>query len=163
MIILANDIRGWWRDVTWTLRIMWIDLHKEIRYDHILLFQQAFKYDFIYTSFFICCNLCFRARQHPRSLAPVMNDFWWFWWPIISGDGCGLRFPDICLTVEENPGKNFNQENWPDRGSNQAPRWEATVLPLDHSDGLFICYFPPPFNVGLTTQIPAVQMPAGRA
>ena len=46
-------------------------------------------------------NLCFRARQHHRSLTLVMNDFWWLRWPMISRDGWGLSFPDICLTVEE--------------------------------------------------------------
>ena len=37
---------------------------------------------------------------------------------MISGDGWGLSFPDIYLTAEENPWKNLNQENWPDRESN---------------------------------------------
>ena len=50
----------------------------------------------------LCCvNLCFRANQHLRSLAPTPNDLWWLWWPMISGDGWGLSFPDNCLTVEE--------------------------------------------------------------
>ena len=42
---------------------------------------------------------------------------------MISGDGWGLSFPDICLKVEENSGKN-NQENWPGRGSNPGPLGE---------------------------------------
>ena len=33
---------------------------------------------------------------------------------MISGDGCGLNFPDICLTIEEK----HQPENWPERGSN---------------------------------------------
>ena len=36
----------------------------------------------------------------------------------ICGDEWGLRFPDICLSVEEKPRKNLNQENWTHRGSN---------------------------------------------
>ena len=43
---------------------------------------------------------------------------------MISGDGWGLRFPDIRLIVEEKPRKNLNQENWPDRGSNPVPLGE---------------------------------------
>ena len=42
----------------------------------------------------------------------------------MSGVGGGLRFPDICLTVEEEPRKNLNQENSPDRGSNPGPLGE---------------------------------------
>ena len=37
---------------------------------------------------------------------------------MISGDGWGLSFPNICITVEEKSWKNLNQENWPDQGSN---------------------------------------------
>ena len=68
--------------------------------------------------------MCFRARLHQRSLAPVWNDFWWLWWPMISGDVWDLSLPDICLTVEEKPRKNLNQENWSDRGSNPGPLGE---------------------------------------
>ena len=64
------------------------------------------------------CNLYFSARQHLRSLAPVMSDFLWLWWSMISGNGCGLSFPNIYLTVEENSRKILNQENWPDCVSN---------------------------------------------
>ena len=72
------------------------------------------------TLFLFIINLCFRACQYLRSLAPIMNDFWW-WWPMISRDGRGLRFPDICLTVEKKPQKNIHQENWPNWGSNPGP------------------------------------------
>ena len=41
----------------------------------------------------------FSARLHQRSLTPVWNDFWLLWWPMISGDGWGLPFPDIYLTL----------------------------------------------------------------
>ena len=34
----------------------------------------------------------FRARRHHWSLAHVMNDFCWLWWPMITGDGWGLSF-----------------------------------------------------------------------
>ena len=50
---------------------------------------------------FVICNLCFRARQHLRSLAPIMNGLWWLCWPMKSGDAWGLSFTDICPTVEE--------------------------------------------------------------
>ena len=35
-----------------------------------------------------------------------------------SEQGWGLRFPDICLTIQKTSGENLNQENRPDRGSN---------------------------------------------
>ena len=35
---------------------------------------------------------------------------------MIFGDLLGLKFPDICLTGEEKPRKNFTQETYPDRG-----------------------------------------------
>ena len=43
---------------------------------------------------------------------------------MISGNGWGLSFPDICRTVEEKPRKNLNKENLPDRGSNLGPLGE---------------------------------------
>ena len=55
---------------------------------------------------------------------------------MISGDGCGLRFPDICHTVEEKPRQNLNQENWQPGIEPVPARWEATMLHLDHSGGL---------------------------
>ena len=39
------------------------------------------------------------------------------------------KFPDIYLTVEENPEKP-NQENWPDRGSNPSPLGERQHVTL---------------------------------
>ena len=44
----------------------------------------------------------FRACQHLRSLAPIMNDYDG---QMIFGDLGGLKFPDICLTSEEKPRK----------------------------------------------------------
>ena len=85
--------------------------------------------------FLLTLYMGFSAGQHHRSFAPVWNDFWWLWWPMISGDGWGLSFPDICVTVEEKPQKK-------QRGKLARPgvepgtaRWEATMLPLDHSGG----------------------------
>ena len=58
---------------------------------------------------------------------------------IISGDGQGLSFPDICLTVKEKHQKNLNQENWPNQGLNPGP-WVRVVLgigggfPMNESD-----------------------------
>ena len=81
----------------------------------------------------------FSAYQHQRSLAPMMNKFWWLWWPMISGDGWELSFSDICVTVEEKLWKNLNQEKWLDRGSNPGllgerqrcyPWTTAVVIPL---------------------------------
>ena len=60
----------------------------------------------------------FRARLHQRSMTPLMNDFWWFWWPILSGDGWSLSLPDIYLTVEENPRKISTRKN--DRTGNRT-------------------------------------------
>ena len=39
---------------------------------------------------------------------------------MIFGDLGGLKLPDICLTGEEKPRKNFTQETYTDRGSNPA-------------------------------------------
>ena len=44
----------------------------------------------------------FRARQHLRSLAPVMNDYDG---QMIFEDLVGLKLPDICLTREQKPRK----------------------------------------------------------
>ena len=38
-----------------------------------------------------------------------------------SGTLGGLKFPDMCLTGEENPRKNLTQETCPDRRSNPGP------------------------------------------
>ena len=55
---------------------------------------------------------------------------------MISGDGWGLSFPDIYLTVGEKPRKNLNQENLPDRGSNPDPlRDRHACCRLAHSGG----------------------------
>ena len=75
-----------------------------------------------------------RARQHLRSLAPVMvddNDG-----QMIFGDLGGLKLPDICLTGEEKPRKNLTQETCPDRGSNPGPlRDKRACYHLLHSCG----------------------------
>ena len=50
---------------------------------------------------------------------------------MIFGDLGGLKFPDICLTGEEKPRKNFAQETCPDRGLEPGPAaWQARMLPL---------------------------------
>ena len=46
---------------------------------------------------------------------------------MIFGDLGGLKFPDICLTGEENPRKNLTQETCPDRGSNPGPLRDKRV------------------------------------
>ena len=40
---------------------------------------------------------------------------------MIFGDLVGLKLPDICLTGEEKPRKNFTQETCSDRGLNPSP------------------------------------------
>ena len=59
--------------------------------------------------------LRFRARQHLRSLAPIMNDNEG---QMRFGDLGGLNLPDIRLTGEEKPRKNLTQETCPNWGSN---------------------------------------------
>ena len=58
----------------------------------------------------LCCTIPYNT---PDTLSCL-----WLWWQVISGKGWHLRFPDVCLIVEKNLGKSFNQENWSDRGSN---------------------------------------------
>ena len=60
----------------------------------------------------------FRAHQYLRSLAPIMNDYGWLWWPDDIRGPWGLKLPDICLTGEEKPRKNLTQETYPDWGLN---------------------------------------------
>ena len=66
-------------------------------------------------------------------LAPVWNDFWWLWWPMISGDGWGLSFPENCLTVKVKPRKNLNQENWPDGDRTRARQLRGNDVTPRHS------------------------------
>ena len=51
------------------------------------------------------CIWGFTARQHLRSLEPVMNDYRWEWWPNGIRGPWGLKLPDICLAGEEKPPK----------------------------------------------------------
>ena len=44
------------------------------------------------------------GHWRPNEMIKMDND--------IQDYGWGLRFPDICLTVEKIPRKNLNQENW---------------------------------------------------
>ena len=70
-----------------------------------------------------------RARQHLRSLAPMMDDYDG---QMIFGDLVGPKLPDIRLTGEEKPRKNS-----PDRGSNPGPlRDKRACYHLPHSGGL---------------------------
>ena len=58
---------------------------------------------------------------------------------MILADLGGLKFPDICLTGEEQPRKNLTQETCPDRGSNPGPlRDKRACYHLLHSGGLKI-------------------------
>ena len=101
---------------------------EHIRED-ILLYIRSFKWPLMLTRLNI-----FKAWQQQRSLAPVMNDFLWIWWPMISGDGWGLSFTDICHTVEETPWKIPQTWKLTLPGFEPGPaRWEATMLTLNHS------------------------------
>ena len=72
----------------------------------------------------------FRKCKHQRSLAPIWNDLWWLWWPMIFGDRWGLSFPDICLTVEENPRKTSTRKTDLTRDQTQARKeWGNNVVP----------------------------------
>ena len=58
---------------------------------------------------------------------------------MIFGDLGRLKFPDICLTGEEESRKILTQETCPDRGSNPGPlRDKRACYHLLHSDGRFI-------------------------
>ena len=78
-----------------------------------------------------------RARQHLRSLAPVMK-----WWWMIFGDLVGPKLPDIRLTGKTP--KNLTQETCPDRGSNPGPlRDKRACYHLFYSGGPYLSYFKP--------------------
>ena len=56
---------------------------------------------------------------------------------MIFGYLVSLKLPDICLIGQENPRKNFTQENCPYRGSNQGPLRDARML---HNGGQLFMY-----------------------
>ena len=76
----------------------------------------------LYYTFDICLTsmiLSFRARQHQRTLAPVMifYDYDGQWYPGMDGV---YVFPTFVLKIRKSR-KNLNQENLPDRESNPGP------------------------------------------
>ena len=88
-----------------------------------------------------------RQHKHERQYTPSTHPFIptrriWnddYGGQMIFGDLVGLKFPDICLTGEENPEKNLSQETCPDRGSNPRPmRDKRACYHLLHSGGLYI-------------------------
>ena len=85
-----------------------------------------------YTKQVYVVYLGFRAHLHLTS----WNDVWWLSWPMISGDGWGLRFLDMCLRVEGKPRKSQPGKLTLSGIEPGAAGWEATMLLLDHSDGL---------------------------
>ena len=96
-------------------------------HEDILLYLWGFKWPLMLTRLKI-----YKTWQHERSLAPVMNDFLWIWWPMISGDGWGLSFTEIW----GNPRKIPQTWKLTRPGFEPGPaRWEATMLTLDHSGG----------------------------
>ena len=61
---------------------------------------------------------------------------------MVFGDIGSLKFPDICLTGEEKPRKNFTQETCPDRGSNPGPlRDKRACYHLLHYGGVRAAIF----------------------
>ena len=75
-----------------------------------------------YSTLFNTLYMSFRTRQNRRSLAPAWNDLWWKWWPMISGDWWGLRFPDIFLQLRKKPGKTSIRKTDP-TGDRTRARW----------------------------------------
>ena len=74
----------------------------------------------------------FRARQHLRSLAPVMkddNDG-----QMIFGDLGGLKLPGICLTGVEKPRKILTQETCP-----TGDRTRARCVTSAHATTFLFC------------------------
>ena len=62
-----------------------------------------------------------RVRQHLRSLAPVMNEYWWLWRP---NDIRGPWGPKASWHLSYRWGKtpkNLTQETCPHQGSNPGP------------------------------------------
>ena len=80
-------------------------------------------------------------RQHQRSLAPVINDFFmimmasdiqkWLW----------PKFPRHCPTVEKKTGKHLNLENLLDRGSNPGPQSRQRCYPSTIAVVLYFLIF----------------------
>ena len=94
----------------------------------------------------------FRASQHQSPLASITNEFRWLWRPMIFGNGQGQSFPNICLTIEENP-----QKNWPNQESNLGPlgerqRYYSSTTALVSFSFNLVYYYRPivfPGNTGL--------------
>ena len=81
--------------------------------------------------------MCFRARQHKRLFAPVMKDFGWLCWPMTSGDGWGLSFPDVCLIIEGNPRTNPQPWKLTRSGIEPRPARRGTTLYYPSSTAVF--------------------------
>ena len=80
--------------------------------------------------YILCIFEVFRARQHLRSLAPVMNDEWWWWWPNDIRRPWGLKASwHLCYRWGKTPKK-------PRPGKLSRPgiepepaAWQALMLP----------------------------------
>ena len=72
----------------------------------------------------------FREHQHLRSLAPVMNDNWWQWWPNdIRGPWGSKASRHLPYRRGKTP-KKPNQGNLSRRGMEPGPAaWQARMLP----------------------------------
>ena len=79
----------------------------------------------------------FRARQHLRSLAPVMEDNGWLWWPNdIRGPWEPKASSHLSYRWEKKTRENLIQETCSDRGSNPGPQLDKRACyHLLHSGG----------------------------
>ena len=69
------------------------------------------------------------ARHHLRSLAPVMNEYWWLWWPNDIRGTCGPKASwHLSYRWGKPPKKKLTQKTCPDRGLNPAPLRDLFVL-----------------------------------
>ena len=76
---------------------------------------------YLYQEKVCVCIWGFTVRQHLRSLAPVMNGYWWLWWPNDIGGSCGPKASWHLSQVRKTRKKNLTQETCPDQGSNLGP------------------------------------------
>ena len=93
---------------------------------------------FSWEVFFLLYIFYFFYDLHDCNWDQLQGDFAWLWWGLMWS-----KFPDICLRVKENPGKNLTQETNL-TGTEPGPaEWEATMLSLNCSCGWdveSICY-----------------------
>ena len=92
----------------------------------------------------------FSVRQHLWSLAPVMNECGWLWWPNYIRGPCASKAPWHLSYKWGKPPKNLTQETCLDRGSNPDPLRDGRSLlqskrtttrdPVQHTRWTYPCY-----------------------